>query len=157
MRDLAPKMKNLIPMTDTPSLKHQIKSEARTAGRFAIVGLVATGTHAVAALCLLEFGLLSAFPANICGFLVAFIVSFTGHHRWSFSGSLDEDRTGQRMRRFFVLAIAGFALNSGVLAAWLDLTAWPDSLGILVAIAVVPALTFLGARLWAFSTASTPT
>lgn len=150
-------MKIRQPMTEPPSLKHKIRGEAHTAGRFAIVGLAATGTHAAVALCLLEFGLLSAFPANICGFLVAFVVSFTGHHLWSFSGSRDDGRTGQRMRRFFILAIAGFALNSGILAAWLDLTAWPDALGILVSIAIVPALTFLGARLWAFSTPTTPT
>lgn len=148
-------MKNHHPMTETPSLKQQIKTEAHTAGRFAIVGLAATGTHAVVALCLLEFDLLSAFPANICGFLVAFAVSFTGHHLWSFSVSRGDGRTSQRMRRFFVLAIAGFALNSGILAAWLDFTAWPDALGILVSIAIVPALTFLGARLWAFSSSDT--
>lgn len=148
-------MQNHRLMTETPSLKQQVKSEARTAGRFAIVGLAATATHAAVALCLLKFGLLSAFPANICGFLVAFSVSFTGHHLWSFSSLRGDGRTGQRMRRFFVLAIVGFALNSGILAAWLDFTAWPDALGILVSIAIVPALTFLGARLWAFSSPNT--
>jgi hypothetical protein len=34
---------------------------------------------------------------------------------------------------------------------WLSLTPWPDLLGLMVSIAIVPALSFLGARLWAFS------
>ncbi|MEJ8475754.1 GtrA family protein [Roseibium algae] len=137
--------------SDPSSLHHRVKTEVGTAFRFAIVGATATLTHATAALALLETGTLSAFPANIAGFLVAFVVSFVGHHRWSFASTQQDGKAHQRMRRFFVLALIGFALNSSVLAGWLGLTSWPQSLGILFSIAVVPALTFFGARLWAFS------
>ncbi|ADZ68892.1 GtrA family protein [Polymorphum gilvum] len=136
-------------MPDAPvPLAAQLRREALTAGRFVVVGLIATATHAGVALALLWLGVLPAFPANVIAFLVAFLVSFTGHHVWSFPGTGDAAR---RMRRFFLLALAGFLVNSGALAAWLEWTPWPDSLGILVAIAVVPAVTFLGARLWAFA------
>lgn len=131
--------------------RSKVVAEAGTAGRFAVVGAVATATHAGVAVTLLNTNLLNAFPANIVGFLVAFAVSFSGHHFWSFAATHTPGQTFRRIRRFFLLAISGFALNSGVLASWLAFTPWPDTLGILFAIAVVPALTFLGARFWAFS------
>ncbi|MTI42866.1 putative flippase GtrA [Roseibium hamelinense] len=134
-----------------PLVKQRIKTEVGAASRFAIVGATATGVHAATAVGLLEFGILSAFPANIVGFMIAFCVSFTGHHFWSFGASRHDAAVSRRMRRFFTLAASGFALNSTALAAWLQLTPWPDALGILFSIAVVPGLTFLGSRLWAFS------
>ncbi|WP_417687851.1 GtrA family protein [Roseibium sp.] len=133
------------------SLASRVKAETGTAVRFAIVGGVATATHALVAVALFESGFLPALAANVGGFLVAFIVSFLGHHFWSFAATRNEGEAGRRIRRFFILALSGFALNSGVLASWLQFTAWPESLGILFSIAIVPALTFLGARLWAFS------
>lgn len=134
-----------------PPLTRRIKTEAATALRFAIVGALATLTHAATALVFLNAGLLQAFPANIAGFLIAFIVSFSGHHFWSFAHLKDGASTRRRMRRFFLLALCGFALNSGILASWLALTDWPEAVGILISIAAVPVMTFLGARLWAFS------
>ncbi|WP_289035277.1 GtrA family protein [uncultured Roseibium sp.] len=137
--------------SDARSYQDRAKAEAGTAVRFAIVGGVATLTHSGVALLLLQSGLLPAFLANTGGFVIAFAVSFLGHHHWSFRTENSGAEAGRRMRRFFLLALAGFALNSSVLAGWLGLTSWPESLGILFSIAVVPALTFLGARLWAFS------
>lgn len=138
-------------MYEHPTVKARIKQEAGTASRFAVVGAIATLVHSAVALGLFSFGLLSAFPANVVGFLCAFSVSFAGHHIWSFGASRGTQATHRRMRRFFILALAGFLANSSVLTAWLALTPWPDGLGILFSIAVVPGLSFLGARFWAFS------
>jgi putative flippase GtrA len=132
--------------------RHQkLKTETAAAGKFAVIGVLATLTHAGIASGLLETGTLSAFPANICGFLVAFCVSFSGHYYWSFAHLRQEGRAMRSMGRFLVIALSGFALNSTVLALWLNLTPWPDLMGLLFSIAIVPALSFLGARLWAFS------
>jgi len=128
-----------------------VKTEAGKAGRFAIVGGLATLIHTAVSLGLLQFEVLSAFPANVAGFLVAFCFSFAGHHFWSFAHNRQDARASHRMRRFFVIAVTGFLINSSVLTAWLALTPWPDNLGLLVSIAIVPALSFLGARFWAFS------
>ncbi|WP_417670258.1 GtrA family protein [Roseibium sp.] len=141
---------------ETRSLQSRAKAEAGTAIRFAIVGGLATLTHAAVAVLLFETDLLPALIANLAGFLVAFGVSFAGHHFWSFSATRHNGGTGKRMRRFFILAVTGFALNSSVLASWIGLTNWPETLGILFSIAIVPALTFLGARLWAFSGPAAP-
>ncbi|MTH99265.1 GtrA family protein [Roseibium sp. RKSG952] len=138
-------------------MRQLLKAEAGTAGRFAVVGAAATGVHASTAVALLEAGALEAFPANIAGFVLAFCVSFSGHHFWSFGHMRNNGDGARRMRRFLVLALTGFLLNSIVLAAWLELTPWPDVLGILLSIAIIPGLTFLGARLWAFANHSKDT
>jgi putative flippase GtrA len=132
--------------------RHQkLKTETAAVGKFAVIGALATLTHAGVATSLLETGTLSAFPANICGFLIAFCVSFSGHYYWSFAHLRQEGRAMKSMCRFLIIALSGFALNSTVLALWLNLTPWPDLIGLLFSIAIVPALSFLGARLWAFS------
>lgn len=129
----------------------KIRTETAAVGKFAVVGILATLTHAGVATVLLESGTLSAFPANICGFLVAFGVSFSGHYFWSFSHLRRKGPALASMTRFLVIALSGFLLNSVILALWLELTPWPDLIGLLFSIAIVPALSFLGARLWAFS------
>ncbi|MCK7612516.1 GtrA family protein [Roseibium sediminicola] len=131
--------------------RQNLKRESAAAGKFALVGILATLTHAAVATGLLQSGTLPAFPANICGFLVAFGVSFSGHYFWSFAHLRQQGKALKSMTRFLVIALSGFALNSFVLALWLELTPWPDLFGLLVSIAIVPALSFLGARLWAFS------
>ncbi|MCX2725200.1 GtrA family protein [Roseibium salinum] len=131
--------------------RRKLKTETAAVGKFAIIGVLATLTHAGVAATLLETGTLSAFPANLCGFLAAFGVSFSGHYFWSFAHLRRKGAVLKSMTRFLVIAVSGFLLNSTVLALWLGLTPWPDLIGLLFSIAIVPALSFLGARLWAFS------
>ncbi|MES0812969.1 GtrA family protein [Roseibium sp. SCPC15] len=131
--------------------RQKLKTETAAAGKFAIIGVIATLTHASVASYLLEAGTLSAFPANIFGFLVAFSVSFSGHYYWSFSHLRRDGTALKSMRRFLIISLSGFLLNSTVLALWLQFTPWPDLFGLLFSIAIVPAFTFVGARLWAFS------
>ena len=137
-------------MTANPN-RQTLKTEANAAGKFALVGIAATLTHAVVAGFLLESGLLQAMLANLAGFIIAFGVSFAGHFYWSFSHLRQKKSALKAMLRFFLIAGAGFALNSSVLALWLKLTPWPDLLGLMVSIAIVPGLTFIAARFWAFS------
>lgn len=123
-------------------------AEMLTAYRFAIVGIAATVTHAGVALALTYFDLAHPLIANLIAFVIAFAVSFTGHHLWSFPG---EKRWRRRMLRFFSLAFAGFLANSVALAGWLAWVPLPDEIGILASIALIPVVTYLGARLWAFA------
>lgn len=129
----------------------KLKMETAAAGKFAVIGVLATLTHAAVAGSLLQSELLSAYPANVCGFLVAFCVSFSGHYFWSFSHLRRKGTALKSMVRFLMIAVTGFLLNTTVLALWLTLTPWPDLIGLLFSIAIVPALSFAGARLWAFS------
>ena len=54
----------------------KLKQETASAGKFAIVGVLATLTHATVAASLLKSGALPPLAANLCGYLVAFWVSF---------------------------------------------------------------------------------
>lgn len=148
----APLSKPISKMNMITDRKRQtLKTEANAAGKFAVVGVVATLIHATVAGFLLESGLLPPMLANFAGFLVAFGVSFSGHFYWSFSHLRQEKTALKAMLRFLLIAASGFTLNSSVLALWLNLTPWPDLLGLMVSIAIVPSLTFIGTRFWAFS------
>lgn len=131
--------------------RQRLKTETAAAGKFAIVGVVATLTHAVVASGLFKSGLLPVVPSNIGGFLAAFTVSFSGHYFWSFSHLKRAGTFLKTIVRFLIISVSGFALNSTILALWLTFAPWPKIYGLWLAIAVVPAFSFLGARLWAFS------
>ncbi len=145
-----PETRTTARMTRDEKLRH-LKTETASVGKFAIIGILATITHAVVAAGLLESELLTALPANLCGYLVAFWISFGGHYFWSFAHLRQEGTATRSIVRFLIISVSGFALNSGILTLWLQLTPWSDLAGLLISIAVVPALTFLAARLWAFS------
>ncbi|WP_110655652.1 GtrA family protein [Salinicola halimionae] len=125
-------------------MKRRLKREAKTAARFGLVGGVATAAHlSVAAILSASWPGLSEFVVNLCGFLVAFQISLVGHRRLTF-------RRRGRARRFFTLALLGFALNNGVLAALLASTDIAGFWAIGIATLTVPLITYVGSRLWAF-------
>ncbi len=129
----------------------KLKTETASAGKFAIVGVLATLTHAGVATSLLASGALPALAANLGGYLVAFWVSFGGHYFWSFAHLRRQGTALKSIVRFLIISVSGFLLNSTILSLWLKLTPWSELAGLLFSIAIVPALTFLAARLWAFS------
>ncbi|CTQ58100.1 MAG: GtrA family protein [Roseibium album] len=129
----------------------KLKAESAAVGKFAVIGVIATLTHAIVASTLFEAGILSVVPSNVCGFLTAFAVSFSGHYFWSFSHLRQTGTALKSMTRFLVVSIAGFALNSTILTLWLTFTSWPELYGLWLAILIVPAFSFVGARLWAFA------
>jgi putative flippase GtrA len=86
--------------------------------------------------------------ANVAGWLVAFGVSFAGHHHATFRGH--GAPIGISVRRFFLVSAAGFAINE---TAYAMLLRWSDHrYDILLAIVLVAVafLTYLLSRHWAF-------
>lgn len=125
-------------------MRRRLAREAGTATRFGLVGGVATVVHlAVAAVSSALWPALSEFIVNIGAFLVAFQISLLGH-RW-----LTFRRHGST-RRFFLLALLGFALNNGVLGALLTATSIQGFWAIGIATLTVPVITYVGSRLWVF-------
>lgn len=112
--------------------------------RFLIVGGLATLTHLASALALNRaMPGVSIYAVNAAAFAIAFFVSFYGHTYVTF-------RRGGSMTKFFVVAIAGFALNNILLhgAARLGAShAWSLAL----AIGLVPIFTYVASSLWAFA------
>lgn len=125
-----------------------IAAEAGTAARFGLVGIAATAVHTLIALVLTATDVAHPLVANLIAFLTAFTVSFLGHHLWSFRGGR---RWARRMIRFLAIALAGLAANSTALAGWLAWVPLPEELGIVVTVALIPLVSYLGARFWAFS------
>lgn len=115
---------------------------------FVFVGCAAAATHWLVAVGCVVVWLLPPLVANVLGWLVAFVVSFSGHYRLTFRHQ--RKSLVVACRRFFVVSATGFLINELSYAWLLQVTAIPYDLllgAILVAIAV---LTFVVSRFWAF-------
>lgn len=115
---------------------------------FIVVGASAAATHLAVVAGAVEMGHWTPLQANVLGWAVAWCVSFTGHHRWTFATRRAPLRGAAW--RFALLSAAGFAINQGAYAFLLHRsgTHYVTLLGaVLVGVAV---LTFVLSRLWAF-------
>jgi len=115
--------------------------------RFGAVGAAASATHVAVALILIEQVGLPIMTANGLAFAVAVLLSYIGNHSWTFVRAGNHER---HLPRFIAVSLAGFALNQAIVFATVRLAGFPYLVGILVVIVVVPALTFLLSRSWAF-------
>ena len=115
--------------------------------RFALTGGLATLTHLAVALLLIRAGV-APLVSNALAFVTAFMVSFWGHHLFSFAGH--GAAVGQAFRRFLIVSGVGFLTNETVL--FLLLKRVPDypSAALLASTAVAAVLTFVLSRQWAF-------
>ena len=115
---------------------------------FVAVGCAAAATHWLVAVACVDGLGFSPLIANLIGWLVAFIVSFSGHYWLTFRHQAKALLVS--LRRFFLVSASGFAINE-LSYAWL-LTATAIRYDILLAIILVAIafLTFLLSRLWAF-------
>ena len=129
------------------SLRRAAVRELATAFRFGLVGLAATGVHVGVAWLLLALTGVHPLVANTCAFVVAFTVSFSGHYYWTFRAP---GQPARAVLRFVLIALVGFATNSVVLAGLLRTGLVSDRVAIAAALVIVPAITFLGSRLWGF-------
>ncbi|WP_136067486.1 GtrA family protein [Modicisalibacter radicis] len=123
----------------------RLTEELTTLVRFGGVGVFATLVHlAVAAAVFWFWASISPFLANVLAFLVAFQVSLWGHRRFTF-------RRRGHSGRFFLVAVAGFAANNGILASLLATTSISGLSAVAISTLLVPLVMFLAARLWAFA------
>jgi len=123
-------------------LSHQI-------GWFIVVGATAALVHWLVVVALVGASGLAPLIANIIGWLVAFLVSFTGHYQLTFRhqrGSLLRS-----VKRFFMLSAAGFLVNEASFAVLLYKTDVPYELLLGLVLVGVAFLTFIASRFWAFA------
>jgi len=116
-------------------------------GRFGVVGLTATGVHYVVALAA-NLGI-SAYAANVAGYLCAVSVSYFGHQRVTFRLAPAEVAHGRHLPRFVATSLSALALSQAVLAAARALGT-PDEVALAAAVLTVPPYTFLLSRFWVF-------
>jgi len=114
---------------------------------FGAVGASAAAVHfgvVVLAVKLLD---LAPLLANVLGFMLAFCVSFVGHHRLSFAAQQASGR--QALPRFALVALLGFASNELMYAVLLGLGV-EYRLALFLVLLAVAAMTWLLSRHWAF-------
>ncbi len=130
------------------SIAARLTDESLTASRFAIVGAVATVIHMTIVWVLASVYGMQVFVANLVAFGCAFAFSFAGHHWWTFrtTGSVR-----RRLVRFFLISVAGLAASSVLLSMVLSTGLLTPANSALVAVAIVPVLSFVFSRLWGFN------
>jgi len=114
---------------------------------FGLVGASAAAVHFGVVWLLVSQGMLAALIANVLGFLLAFGVSFLGHHRLSFAAQ--QARGRDALPRFALVAVLGFVSNElmyAVLLRW----GMEYRLALLLVLITVAAMTWLLSRHCAF-------
>ena len=125
----------------------QTKQEVLTLSRFTLVGIIAACVHIGIVWALITQISVEALLANLVAFLTAFIISFTGQYFWTFRSN----RYWQSaLIRFFLISLFAFALNNMALITLLDLGFMSDSLAAILSAGVIPVITYLAGRFWAF-------
>jgi putative flippase GtrA len=122
---------------------------SRRAVWFLAVGGAATLVHWVVVVALVEGVSARPLPANVAGWLVAFCVSFFGHHRLSFRGH--QAPATAAAWRFFVVSACGFMLNQAAYAVLLAKTELSYALLLGLVLAGVSLATYVASRWWVFS------
>lgn len=126
----------------------QLNRELLIVARFGLVGIAATATHMLIAATLITQLNTNPFTANLIAFIIAFFISFFGHYFWSFKTKAQSAR--KAMTRFFLIAVGGFGFNNLVLVTLLQSGITTPLFSTMVAIGVVPAITFIASRFWVF-------
>lgn len=114
---------------------------------FGLVGALAALTHYAVAVSL-EYSGFTPNWANIAGFLLAFPVSYAGHHYLSFAKQKTTHK--QALPKFFLVALSSFLANHFLLLSSLYFTHLPFWLVLGVVMVVVAVSTYFLSRDWAF-------
>lgn len=121
----------------------------RQIGWFIIVGCAAAATHWLVAVCCIA--LLNLLPslANLVGWSIAVVVSFSGHYWLTFRHQ--QKALGSAIRRFLIISASGFAINEFAFVSLLRLTDIPYYVLLALILIAIAFLTFVFSRYWAFS------
>nr|WP_321445495.1 glycosyltransferase family 39 protein [uncultured Cohaesibacter sp.] len=127
--------------------------EFLTLMRFGIVGVGATLVHMSVAAGLVHFALANVFIANLAAYMTAFLVAFTGHFLWTFQKGAP---LKQAIWRYFVISLSAFGANNLVLLGLVESGLVSKVTSVIIAAAIVPAISYVASRLWGFKEAPVP-
>ncbi|MEY2891390.1 MAG: hypothetical protein RJA98_1298 [Pseudomonadota bacterium] len=132
-----------------PAAAAAAHGERRRLAWFVLVGCAAAAVHWLTVVGLVSGAGWRPLWANGVGWLIAFHVSFAGHHRYTFGDR--QASVTQSGPRFFALSAGGFAINEAAYAALLHLGVQRYELALLAVLVGVAVLTYLLGRGWAFA------
>ena len=115
--------------------------------RFGTVGVIATGVHGLALYILVENALLNPLVANSFAFLLAVIVSYVGHYRWTYNANSKHIHT---FAKFFILASSGFVMNALIMEVTANIIGLHYLIGFTIIVLTVPVATYVIGRHWVF-------
>ncbi len=126
----------------------RLSAPQRSLAWFVATGCTAAAVHFAVVVGLVERAGWAPLVANGAAWLTAFVVSFTGHLRFSFA---DQAAPPLRAaRRFFATSALGFVLNEAAYAALLHGAGLGYRIALAAVLAGVALLTWLLSRHWAF-------
>lgn len=116
--------------------------------RFCLTGALAAATHIAVFTVAIEMLEVSAALASVPSFLLALLVSYTGHYRWTFQSSGSHRA---QLPKYAVVAATGLVLNILIAYTVVDiLGAWYGA-ALFLSITAVPVVTFLLSGRWVFN------
>lgn len=114
-----------------------------------MVGTLAAVTHMLAAFLIVEAGWASPAWANVGAFLCAFLVSYIGHRRYTFSYA---GKNSDSIGKWFVVSVCGFLFNQLLFVSALHLFPHVFYLVLMfVVTAMMAVASYLLGKYWAFS------
>ncbi len=128
--------------------KYVMKKTLKEVFWFVAVGCAAAATHWLVAVAGVAWLVFSPLLANLVGWSIAFIVSFSGHYWLTFRHQPKEMLIA--LRRFFLVSASGFAINEAAYAWLLQATTIRYDLLLALILIAVAFLTFVLSRWWAF-------
>jgi putative flippase GtrA len=125
-----------------------VGDERRRVVRFIVVGCTAAAVHWTVVIVLVESTGWPPLAVNVLGWLVALVVSFSGHHRYTFRGHGASQ--ARSLMRFATISGAGFVINEAAYAALLRWSGWAYSVSLAAVLVVVAVFTYWLSRNWVF-------
>ena len=129
-----------------------VREERSRLVRFVVVGCTAAAVHWSVVRLLVDGAGMAPLPANLPAWLIAFGVSFAGHHHWTF-GDVAGRTVSRSLPRFLMVSLCGFAVNQTAYAIALAWGGWRYDLTLAAVLVLVAVGTFVAGRLWAFRAA----
>ncbi|TAG25318.1 MAG: GtrA family protein [Burkholderiales bacterium] len=114
---------------------------------FLVVGAMAAAVHWLVVVGLVSQLGLKPLLANIIGWQVAFVASFSGHYLLTFRDQ--SAPLGRSALRFFGVSALGFSINESAYAVTLAL-GWRYDWALLLVLMAVAVMTYFLSRRWAF-------
>jgi putative flippase GtrA len=125
-----------------------MKNLFRQIAWFVAVGCAAAATHWLCAVGCIAVFEVRPFLANFIGWLVAVVVSFSGHYFLTFRHQ--PKSLLPAVRRFLVVSASGFAINEFAFVFLLRVTRIPYYWLLAMILLAIAGMTFLLSRFWAF-------
>jgi putative flippase GtrA len=119
----------------------------RRFARFAVVGVLATAVHTAVFAVAIELVYVEPVLANAIAFSVAVLVGFALNRHWTFAA---HGAANARLWRYVAAQLISLGCNSAIMFAVVHGAHGSPYLGLLLALVLVPPLTFVLNQLWVF-------